>query len=133
MDIRQDGQLIGDFLEAEARALRKRDVGDPVKGRFAVPAVATARPALGRDQSELLIVTQRVQVATGDIDTVLRKMFGVRGEAKRINAAEMLGLPEYKRLKLSTDFEKAIRDVRYCLKIRNQYAHFVPRPAMLRS
>jgi hypothetical protein len=65
------------------------------------------------------------QVATGDFDTVLRKMFGVRGEAKRINAAEMLGLPEYKRLKLSMDFEKAIRAVRYCLKIRNQYAHWV--------
>src|SRR5712664_5010929 len=36
MDIRQHGQLLGDFLEAEARALRKRDIGDPVKGRFAV-------------------------------------------------------------------------------------------------
>src|SRR6266404_4058297 len=59
MDIRQHGQLLGDFLEAEARALRKRDVGDPVKGRFAVAAVAPARLAFGREQAELLIVTQR--------------------------------------------------------------------------
>src|SRR5579862_9061517 len=59
MYIRQDGELIGNFLEAEARALRKRDVGDSVKSRFAVPAVATAPPAFRRDQSELLIVTQR--------------------------------------------------------------------------
>jgi hypothetical protein len=66
-----------------------------------------------------------VQVATGDFDGALRKMFGVRSETKRINAAEKLGLPEYMRLKLSTDFEKAIRVVRYCLKIRNQYAHWV--------
>src|ERR1700730_10471296 len=59
MDIRQHGQLLGDFLEAEARALRERDVGDPVIGRFAVAAVAPARLAFGRDQAKLLIVTQR--------------------------------------------------------------------------
>ena len=59
MDIRQDGQLLGDFLEAEARALRERDVDDPVKGRLAVAAVAPARLAFGCDQAELLIVTQR--------------------------------------------------------------------------
>ncbi len=59
MDIRQDGQLLGDFLEVEAGALRERDVDDPVKGRFAVAAVAPARLAFGRDQAELLIVTQR--------------------------------------------------------------------------
>jgi len=66
-----------------------------------------------------------VQVATGDFDTVLRKMFGVRGETKRINAAEKLGLPEYQRLNLGADFEKAIRVVHYTLKIRNQYAHWI--------
>src|SRR6266403_2679655 len=59
MDIRQDGQLLGDFLEAEARALRERDVDDPVNGRFAVAAMAPARLSFGRDQAELLIVTQR--------------------------------------------------------------------------
>ena len=47
-----------DFLEAEARALRERDVGDPVKGRSAVATVAPPRLAFGRDQAELLIVTQ---------------------------------------------------------------------------
>src|SRR6201988_5502348 len=55
MDIRQHGQLLGDFLEGEARALRERDVDDPVKGRFAVAAVAHAPPPPGRDQSQLLI------------------------------------------------------------------------------
>jgi hypothetical protein len=66
-----------------------------------------------------------VQVATGDFDAVLRKMFGQRGESKRIAAAEKLGLPQYQRLKLATDFEKAVRVARYCLKIRNQYAHWI--------
>jgi hypothetical protein len=36
-------------------------------------------------------------VATGDFDGALRKMFGVRGESKRIDAAEKLGLPENRR------------------------------------
>jgi hypothetical protein len=66
-----------------------------------------------------------VHVATGDFDAALKKMFGIRSESKRIKAAEKLGLPEYQRLKLATDFEKALRVMRYCLKIRNQYAHWV--------
>ena len=66
-----------------------------------------------------------VHVATGDFDSGLRKMFGIRSESKRIEAAEKLGLPEYQRLKLATDFEKALRVMRYCLQIRNQYAHWV--------
>ena len=51
--------MLGDFLEVEARALRERDQNDLVKGRFAVAALAPARLAFGRDQAELLIVTQR--------------------------------------------------------------------------
>lgn len=66
-----------------------------------------------------------VVVATGDFDSALRKMFGIRSEFKRIIAAEKLALPEYQRLKLATDFEKALAVIRYCLKIRNQYAHWV--------
>jgi len=66
-----------------------------------------------------------VHVATGDFDGALKKMFGVRSESKRINAAENLGKPEYQRLHLDTDFEKALRVMRCCLNIRNQYAHWV--------
>ena len=66
-----------------------------------------------------------VHVAIGDFDAALKKMFGIRSESKRIKAAEKLGLPEYQRLKLATDFEKALRVMRYCLRIRNQYAHWI--------
>ena len=61
----------------------------------------------------------------GDPDTVLKKMFCIRGETRRINEAEKLGQPDYQRLSLTGDFRKAIGVVRYCLKIRNQYAHWV--------
>jgi len=59
MNFRQDSQLLGDFVEAEARALGKRDVGNPMKGRCAVAAVAAAGAAFGGDQAEFLVVAQR--------------------------------------------------------------------------
>jgi hypothetical protein len=61
----------------------------------------------------------------GDLDTVLKKMFRIRGETRRINEAEKLGQPDYHRLELGGDFQKAVRVVRYCLAIRNQYSHWV--------
>ena len=66
-----------------------------------------------------------VHVATGDFDAVLKKMFGIRSESQRINAAEQLGLPEYQRLNLAAEFREALTVMRHCLKIRNQYAHWV--------
>ena len=58
-----------------------------------------------------------VHLATGDFNTALKKMFGIRSESGRIRAAEKLALLEYQRLKLAADFEKALRVMRYCLKI----------------
>jgi len=61
----------------------------------------------------------------GDFDTLLKKMFKKRGETLRINEAERLGLPAYQPHGLANDFRKAIIALRRCLKIRNQYAHWV--------
>ena len=67
-----------------------------------------------------------VQMARGnDLDTVLKKMFAKRGETRRIDDAENLFLSHHTHHGLLGDFQKAIRLVRYCLKIRNQYAHGV--------
>jgi hypothetical protein len=43
----------------------------------------------------------------GDLDTVLKKMFRVRGETPRIDEAEKLGQQDYQRLKLGGDFQEA--------------------------
>jgi hypothetical protein len=67
-----------------------------------------------------------VQMARGgDLDTVLKKMFSKRGETRRIDEAEKLFTSYHNHYGLFVDFQKAIRLVRYCLKIRNQYAHGV--------
>jgi hypothetical protein len=61
----------------------------------------------------------------GDFDTVLKAMFKQRGESARITKAEALGVAAYQPLGLGADFRNAIKAMRYCLKIRNQYAHWV--------
>jgi hypothetical protein len=52
-------------------------------------------------------------------------MFRHQGETRRINEAEKLGQAYYQQHGLASDFHKAIGVVRYCLKIRSQYAHWV--------
>jgi hypothetical protein len=50
-------------------------------------------------------------------------MFGRRGETQRINTANTLGKPAYDSLGLGSRFSAAIRDMKFCLRIRNCYAH----------
>lgn len=68
-------------------------------------------------------LTHCVQVVRSDLDTVLKAMFRSRGETQRIDVADAFGRQHYRSLGISTHFEMAIGAVRYCLKIRNQYAH----------
>lgn len=58
-----------------------------------------------------------------DFDTVYKAMFRERGESRRINMADIFGRQNYQKLGLVTQFETAISSMRYCLKIRNQFAH----------
>lgn len=63
------------------------------------------------------------QVVRSDLNTVLKAMFRSRGETQRINVADAFGRQYYHTLGIGTQFEMAIGAIRYCLKIRNQYAH----------
>lgn len=63
------------------------------------------------------------QVVRDDLDTVLKAMYRTRGETQRIDVADAFGRHHYHALKIGTEFEMAIGATRYCLKIRNQYAH----------
>jgi hypothetical protein len=65
------------------------------------------------------------QVVRDDFDTVLKAMFRARGETARIDIADAFGRHWYPKYTLGTEFETAIAAVRYCLKIRNQFAHCV--------
>jgi hypothetical protein len=64
-----------------------------------------------------------VGMAKHDIDTVIKVMFRARGETQRIDVADAIGRPLYRKLGLANEFSEAIADMRFCLKIRNQFAH----------
>jgi hypothetical protein len=64
-----------------------------------------------------------VNVTRDDFDTVYKAMFKERGESRRINIADIFGRQKYQELGLGAYFEMAISSMRYCLKIRNQFAH----------
>ncbi len=58
-----------------------------------------------------------------DLDLALKTMFRGRGNAQRIDIADALGRQPYHALGIGAEFEAAIAAVRYCLRIRNVYAH----------
>jgi hypothetical protein len=64
-------------------------------------------------------------VARDDFDTVFKSMFRVRSETSRIDIADAFARHYYRKSKLGTQFEMAISSLRYCLQIRNQYAHCI--------
>ena len=59
----------------------------------------------------------------GDLDLTLKTMFRGRGNAQRIDIADALARQPYCELGIGEEFKTAIGAVRYCLRIRNLYAH----------
>ena len=64
-----------------------------------------------------------VAVARNDFDMVFKAMFRPRGETNRIDIADAIGRKPFQKLNLETRFSESVGSVRYCLKIRNQFAH----------
>jgi hypothetical protein len=93
--------------------------------KFAVEGETIGRLLAGYSNLEIGLMNCVQMARGGDLDTVLKKMFSKRGEARRISEAEKLFTSHHVHYGLLVDFQKAIRLVRYCLKIRNQYAHGV--------
>jgi hypothetical protein len=64
-------------------------------------------------------------VAAGlyDLDTAVKIMFRTRGETQRIEVADALGRKAFDAMDLGTPFAEAIASTKFCLKLRNQYAH----------
>jgi hypothetical protein len=65
-----------------------------------------------------------LQFALGDDrDVAFKSLFGIRGETARIDVADNLMRRRYQAIGLGDDYAEAIGAMRYCLRIRNQYAH----------
>jgi hypothetical protein len=64
-----------------------------------------------------------ISMGIDDLDMTLKAMFRTRGERSRIEIAEAMGQKVYAALGLGPAFNKAIDAMKFCLKIRNCYAH----------
>ena len=96
----------------------------PAFARFPREAEIIGRLLAGYTNIEIGLMNC-VQVVRGDFDTVLKAMFRARGETARIDIADAFGRHHYDNAKLGTEFSMSVSAVRYCLRIRNQYAHCV--------
>ena len=94
----------------------------PAFHRFPGEAAIIGRLLAGYAELEIDLL-HCVSVAREDFDATLKAMFRIRGETARINIGDALGRQAYEKLELGVDFELAVSAMRYCLKIRNQYAH----------
>jgi hypothetical protein len=64
-----------------------------------------------------------VSMGINDLDMTLKAMFRARGETLRIDIAEAMGQKVYVSLGLGAPFHDAIEATRFCVKLRNRYAH----------
>jgi hypothetical protein len=99
--------------------------------------MSTIMPAFDRYQQEASIIGRLlvgygelefdlclcIAQGSSDFDTTLKAMFRTRGETQRIDIADALGRRHFAKLKLVDRFSEAVADMRYCLQIRNRFAH----------
>jgi hypothetical protein len=64
-----------------------------------------------------------IAMGLDDLDMTFKTMFRPRGETLRIDIAEAMGQKIYTSLGLGPAFHDAIGAMRFCVKLRNRYAH----------
>jgi hypothetical protein len=64
-----------------------------------------------------------VAAATNDLDAAIKKLFGTRGELKRIRAADGMMKASYEAAGLGAKYRRTMANMDWCRTVRNQYAH----------
>jgi len=70
-----------------------------------------------------IAVAKCLGLALGNQDTAYKTMFRVIGESARIGAADALMREAYQKAALDPEYSDMIGAVRFCVRIRNQFAH----------
>ena len=95
----------------------------PVFQKFRIEGEIIGRLLVGYGELEIALCRCVAEVAN-DFDRVVREMFGKRnGARQRIRTAVSIGRSGYKSLGLGDLFDEIVCGMRYCLEIRNQFAH----------
>jgi hypothetical protein len=96
----------------------------PAFPKFAKESAVVGRLLAGYADLEIGLM-HCVQVVRDDLDSVLKAMFRPRGNMARIEIADALGRRYYAKLSLEAEFGNVVSAIKYCLRIRNKYAHCV--------
>jgi hypothetical protein len=94
----------------------------PVFQKFQVEAAIIGRLVVGYGELEVDLCNC-VAMGISNFDKAFKAMFRTRNATDRIKIAERLGRESYAGLDLGDGFDEAIIGMRYCVRIRNQYAH----------
>jgi hypothetical protein len=62
-------------------------------------------------------------VSGGDIDAAVRRLYGTRGEKRRIDETQAATEAAYTNVGLGSEHAQTMADMDWCREIRNQYAH----------
>jgi hypothetical protein len=90
--------------------------------KFASEGVLIGRLLAGYGSLES-VLSGAVGMLRRDLDMTIKAMFRPRGETQRIEIADALGRQPFSAVGFGNQFSEAIAGTRYCLKIRNQFAH----------
>jgi len=102
--------------------LAMRNVILPAFEKYPAEAAIIGRLLAGYAEIEIGLM-HCVQVVRDELDTALKVMFRARGETARIDIADALGRQHYDSLNLGTEFSMSVSDARWCMKVRNKFAH----------
>jgi hypothetical protein len=94
----------------------------PAFDRFVEEGNIIGRSLAGYGELELEMCAC-VAAVTNDLDAAIRKLFGTRGEQRRIETAGSIMTPGYISAGLGTEYRDTIANMGWCKTVRNQYAH----------
>ena len=95
---------------------------NPALERFPAESEIIGGMVVGFAEPEIMVCNV-AGLALNDSDLILKTLYGLRSTSARINTADTLMQPAFRAVGMANEQAKALTAVRYCVRIRNQYAH----------
>ena len=95
---------------------------NPALSRFPTEAAIIGKMVVGFGELEYM-VCNIAGMALNNSDVMFKALYRLRATSARINTADTLMQPAFRAVNMANEQAKAFAAVRYCLRIRNQYAH----------
>lgn len=103
---------------------------NPAFHRFPSEAIIIGRLVVAFGELEYMTVDRAARAitpfASGDLDkyhSIIKALYRLRSTSSRLNAADAIMRPFYHLAELENEYCHMFSALRYCLRIRNQFAH----------